>query len=98
MNSFVSDLLGRDVVRLRVNRFQRAYNFEVLLPIVGSMPGDLVAPLLQAVTYKEYAMDDPKEMRRGAYQSFFVNDMKIPKFTMPETKAMIPVKMRNSRL
>jgi hypothetical protein len=70
--------INRDIAVLSVRRFQRSYGFEVLLPQVGWVPGELVAPTIQDITYSDYVMKEPTSMRSGAYKLFYVNDLQDP--------------------
>lgn len=71
----ITSQLNRDVVSLRVRRWQRSYNWEVLLPMLGIMPGELVAPTIQAIDYNDYEMTEPAQMKDGAYSRYAVGDL-----------------------
>ena len=78
----LTNVLSRDIVQLKFHRFQRAYNWEVLLPIIGWIPGELVAPLIQSVDYEDYNMAEPSAMRAGPYYKFYPKDLGKPSLTM----------------
>ena len=74
--------LNRDIVSLKIRSWQRAYNWELLMPMVGAVPGELIAPCIQSVDYSTYQMSEPTRMRDGAYQRFAVGDLEKREFTI----------------
>lgn len=77
----IGAVLSRDIVSIRGRRFQRKYNFEVLLPMVGWVLGELAAPMIQAVSYSDYFMEKAADMKKGAYKAFYVDDLASPTLT-----------------
>ncbi len=77
----IGAVLSRDIVSIRGRRFQRKYNFEVLLPMVGWVLGELAAPMIQGVSYSDYFMEKAAEMKKGAYKAFYVDDLASPTLT-----------------
>lgn len=77
----IGAILSRDIISIRGRRFQRKYNFEVLLPMVGWVLGELAAPMIQAVSYSDYFMEKAAEMKKGAYKAFYVDDLASPTLT-----------------
>jgi len=73
-------LMGRDVSSLQWQRFQRTYNWEIILPTILPIPGELVSQLVQSVTYSDYEMTEPAMMRDGAFQRFFAGGLTVAPF------------------
>jgi len=65
----------RDISSLRSQRLQRAYNWEIILPTLLPMFGEMVSPLVQSVSYSDYEMAGPFTLKDGAFQSNFVNHL-----------------------
>ena len=74
--------LNRDIVSLKIRSWQRAYNWELLMPMVGAVPGELLAPCIQAIDYSQYSMSEAAKMRDGAYSRYAVGNMDKKEFTI----------------
>ena len=79
---WMNSLLSRDIVMLKSHRFQRKYNWEVVLPNILPMPGELVAPFIQSIEYRDYEMKEAASMRQGAYQGFYPNILEKSNFSI----------------
>ena len=77
-----TNILSRDISQLKFHRFQRTYNWEVLLPIIGWIPGEVIAPLIQSVTYDDYNMEEPSAMKAGPYLKQYPNSLGSPSLSM----------------
>jgi len=74
--------LARNIEVLKYHRFQRTYNFEVLMPDLFPYPGELVAPLIQSVEYEDYNILEPSQMKAGPYIEFYPNSFAKPSLTL----------------
>ena len=78
----MANILSRDIVQLKFHRLQRTYNWEVYLPIIGWIPGETVAPLVQSIEYEDYNMAEPSVMRAGPYFNAYPKDFTRPTMSM----------------
>jgi hypothetical protein len=74
--------LENDMLTLRTYKFQKAHNFEAVLPIVGIADPIKVSRLVQAVNYTDYEMSGVNGMRYGAFQAYFAGFMTKRSFTI----------------
>jgi hypothetical protein len=75
-------LLGDDILAVRKYKYQKVFNFECILPIVGIADPIKVSRLVQSVNYIDYEMSDVEGMKYGAFQSFFSGQFKKRPFTI----------------
>jgi len=70
----LSNYLSRDIEQLKAFNFQKTFNWELYLPIIGWIPGELVSTLAQAVEYEDYNMAEPSRMKAGPYFKGYPKD------------------------
>lgn len=75
-------LLGDDILTMRKHKYQRVYNFECIMPLVGIADPIKISRLVQSVNYVDYEMNEVDGMNYGAFQAFFAGKFKKRPFSI----------------
>jgi hypothetical protein len=67
---------------------QRTYMWEIILPMVGIMPGVLLCPLCQSVSFGDYTFERDQTTRFGAFEAKYPGMLKVNEFSMTFLKAI----------
>ena len=68
--------------------FQRTYMWELVLPMVGFMPGVLLCPLAQSISFGDYSFEHSDSTRFGAFEAKYPGILKVNEMSMTFLKAV----------
>jgi len=75
-------LSGLDTIGLGLPTYQRVYNWEVILPIVGTTNADIVSNRVVEFSFGEYSPSQLFSMAYGGYLYKYVNGVSIPNLSL----------------
>lgn len=68
--------------------FQRTYMWELVLPMIGFMPGVLLCPLAQNISFGDYSFETDASTRFGAFEAKYPGILKIDEMELTFLKAV----------